>query len=291
MALETGDYIDDLVITNPLSSDDPAQADDHMRLIKKAVKQSFPGITGAVTSTHTELNLLDGVTSTTAELNILDGVTSTAAELNILDGVTSTAAELNILDGVTSTAAELNVLDGVSDFLDEDDMSSDSATALASQQSIKAYVDNNKTEDYILIEDHKSSGTAGGGSSTGSFIQRDLNQEVEDTGNNATVASNQVTLLAGTYRFKGSTPAYYSNEHQCQLYNVTDTAVVGYPGTNSFSNIGVTRSECAGRFTITSSKVFQLQQRLGYARATDGLGQPAGWGTEVYSRLEFWKEN
>jgi len=66
-----------------------------------------------VTSTATELNLLDGVTATTAELNILDGVTSTAAELNILDGVTSTAAELNILDGVTSTAAELNILDGV----------------------------------------------------------------------------------------------------------------------------------------------------------------------------------
>ena len=67
----------------------------------------------AVTSTATELNLLDGVTATTAELNILDGVTSTAAELNILDGVTSTAAELNILDGVTSTATELNLLDGV----------------------------------------------------------------------------------------------------------------------------------------------------------------------------------
>ena len=66
-----------------------------------------------VTSTSTELNILDGVTSTAAELNILDGVTSTAAELNILDGVTSTTAELNILDGVTSTAAELNILDGV----------------------------------------------------------------------------------------------------------------------------------------------------------------------------------
>jgi len=66
----------------------------------------------AVTSTATELNLLDGVTATTAELNILDGVTSTTAELNILDGVTSTTAELNILDGVTSTAAELNLIDG-----------------------------------------------------------------------------------------------------------------------------------------------------------------------------------
>jgi cytoskeletal protein CcmA (bactofilin family) len=42
-----------------------------------------------VTSTATELNLLDGVTATTAELNILDGVTATAAEINLIDGGTS----------------------------------------------------------------------------------------------------------------------------------------------------------------------------------------------------------
>ena len=41
---------------------------------------------------------------------------------------------------VTSTASELNILDGKS-FVDEDDMSSNSATGIASQQSIKAYVD------------------------------------------------------------------------------------------------------------------------------------------------------
>ena len=59
---------------------------------------------GAVTSTATELNILDGVTSTTAELNILDGVTATTAELNTLDGVpgTLTATELGYVDGVTS---------------------------------------------------------------------------------------------------------------------------------------------------------------------------------------------
>ena len=39
-------------------------------------------------------------------------ITSTASELKILDGVTSTASELNILDGVTSTTAELNIMDG-----------------------------------------------------------------------------------------------------------------------------------------------------------------------------------
>lgn len=63
----------------------------------------FLSVTGQVTATHTELNILDGVTSTTAELNILDGVTSTAAELNILDGATLDVTELNYVDGVTSS--------------------------------------------------------------------------------------------------------------------------------------------------------------------------------------------
>jgi len=69
--------------------------------------------TTVISSTATELNILDGVTSTAAELNILDGVTATTAELNILDGVTATATELNILDGVTATYSELNRVAGV----------------------------------------------------------------------------------------------------------------------------------------------------------------------------------
>ena len=123
-----------------------------------------------VTATTTELNLMDGITATTAELNkidgftgaytdlnyakdlkatgvtttefdILDGLTATTTELNLMDGVTSTTSELNILDGVTSTATEINLLDGITAIKDEDNMSSDSATSLATQQSIKAYVD------------------------------------------------------------------------------------------------------------------------------------------------------
>ena len=75
----------------------------------------------AVTSTATELNLLDGVTSTTAELNILDGVTSTAAELNALDGITAVVGELNALDlGSTAVgtaiASKAVILDSNKDY-------------------------------------------------------------------------------------------------------------------------------------------------------------------------------
>ena len=63
MGLESGTYISDLVATNPTGSDQKAQGDDHIRLIKSTVKATFPNISGAVTPTHTELNFVDGVTS------------------------------------------------------------------------------------------------------------------------------------------------------------------------------------------------------------------------------------
>ena len=118
----------------------------------------------------TEFAILDGATVTTAELNILDGVTATTAEINVLDGITATVTELNYTSGVTSSiqtqldgkqdidatlTAYANTLTaankipyatsvdvaGELDFKDEDDMASNSATAVPSQQSVKAYVD------------------------------------------------------------------------------------------------------------------------------------------------------
>ena len=109
MALETATYIDGLVATNPVATDGLAQADDHMRLIKSTIKATFPSLTGAVTATQDELNLLDGVTATTAELNVMDGITATAAELNILDGATITAANLNSLSGITDLASATTI--------------------------------------------------------------------------------------------------------------------------------------------------------------------------------------
>lgn len=66
MALETATYINGLVATNPVSTDGLAQADDHMRLIKSTIVTTFPNITGEVSSTHTELNIVDGDTTATS---------------------------------------------------------------------------------------------------------------------------------------------------------------------------------------------------------------------------------
>lgn len=66
MALETGTYIDDLVVTNPVSGDPKSQGDDHLRLLKSTIKTTFPNITGEVTPTQVEINRLDGITGPAA---------------------------------------------------------------------------------------------------------------------------------------------------------------------------------------------------------------------------------
>lgn len=57
MGLETGTYISDLNANNPVNDTDiVGEGDDHLRLVKKTILNSFPGITGAMSLTHTQLN-------------------------------------------------------------------------------------------------------------------------------------------------------------------------------------------------------------------------------------------
>lgn len=96
MGLESATYINGLVETNPTSSDNANQGDNHLRLIKAALKATFPNITGAVTATQATLNtpylplaggtLTGGLIGTTA--NFSGGVTAA------LTGNASTATTL-----------------------------------------------------------------------------------------------------------------------------------------------------------------------------------------------------
>ena len=56
MALESTTYIDGLVATNPTSSDNVGDGDNHIRLVKSTLLATLPNVAGAITGTHTELN-------------------------------------------------------------------------------------------------------------------------------------------------------------------------------------------------------------------------------------------
>ena len=52
MGLESGTYIDSLVSTNPLGTDNRSQGDDHIRLLKSTIKASFPDVDEIALTIH-----------------------------------------------------------------------------------------------------------------------------------------------------------------------------------------------------------------------------------------------
>lgn len=146
--------------------------------------------------------------------------------------------------------------------------------------------------EYICLRDEKTSGTNGGTFTSGAWRTRDLNTEAQDTGGNCSLASNQFTLDAGTYRIKAYAPSYQVGSHQTKLRNVTDAAdvILGSTERNGTGQATTTLSHVDGRFTITAQKTFELQHQCATTGTSTGFGFPASFGTEVYSTVELWKE-
>lgn len=119
-----------------------------------------------------------------------------------------------------------------------------------------------------------------------------LNTEVADADNLASLASNQITLEAGTYRCYASCPAQMVKNHQARLYNISDSEVI-LTGTSEYSNYdypGCSHSNIVGRFTIAAQKIIEVQHRCNTTRNTNGFGTAANFGTEIYASIELWKE-
>ena len=161
-------------------------------------------LTGATLQTTDLLMLSDGGTEgrvTLAQLDTLfSGTTAT------LTNKTLTSPKFNENVALTATSTELNLLDGITAIADEDDMSSNSATSLATQQSIKAYVDSQ-----VTASDLDFQGDSGGA------LSIDLDSETmtftggtgidtSGSGNTLTVAiDSTVATLAGTQTLTNKT--------------------------------------------------------------------------------------
>ena len=119
---------------------------DHLatqQSIKAYVDSQTAGLgAGDITAVVAGDGLTGGATSGSATLNVVGGTGITANANDIaIDSTVATLTGTQTLTNKTLTSAVLNTGVSGTAVLDEDNMASDSATQLATQQSIKAYVD------------------------------------------------------------------------------------------------------------------------------------------------------
>lgn len=155
---------------------------------------------------------------------------------------------------------------------------------------------------YAILQ-HRIAGAGGdaGGSVAGPWQTVPLNTEVSDSGGIVTLAANQFTLAAGTYRVAWRVPAYKVNAFTTKLQNITDGASVTNAGTGeaaSGSNSkapaaedGVFYSIGEARFTLAAIKVLAVQVQVTTNRAADGMGPALALGLgDVFASVQIWKE-
>lgn len=104
MTVETAPYIDGLNAAAPTGAESKSEGDDHIRVIKGAVKATFPNLTGAVTATQAEINLLIGKTDVATAADI-----AAAALATSLPGQAGNAGKFLTTDGTDASFESIDL--------------------------------------------------------------------------------------------------------------------------------------------------------------------------------------
>lgn len=141
----------------------------------------------------------------------------------------------------------------------------------------------------MCVRDEKGSGTGGGDAFGGTWGIRELNTVVKNSIVGASLANNQITLPAGTYRLEAVVPAGGVMRHRSFLWDVTNGgsvrvaeggSMVGANGVTTLSVIG----QC--EFTIATTRIFSIAHWTSTNLASTGLGYAAAATVnEIYTQV------
>ena len=140
---------------------------------------------------------------------------------------------------------------------------------------------------YAIFRDEKNSSTDGGTFTSGAFRTRDLNNTQINQISGASLASNQITLPAGTFYISAFLGVYGVLGNQARLQNITDstTTIVGV----SEYSVSGSPTSLEGVFTIAASKVFELQHRGENTISGYGFGIKNSFSDNFYTLITIAK--
>lgn len=158
--------------------------------------------------------------------------------------------------------------------------------------SLLTGITGNQIMPFAQFRDEKAASTDGGTFTQAAWRKRTLNTASTNNISGASLASDQITLPAGTYYIDAKAPGNRCGTHKAKLYNTTDAAdtIIGTSEVTQTGSNQTTHSYVRGMFTIAAQKVFELQHYCGTTRATDGFGLNCNFGVvEVYATVCIWK--
>ena len=151
----------------------------------------------------------------------------------------------------------------------------------------------NLVQRVAYLKDVKTGGaTAGGASTAGVYQTRVLNTLEDTTGIVKSLASNQFTLPSGKYLIEASAPCFAGNTHKLRLRNITDSTspIMGTKEFNTAASASQTTSVLGGVITITSDKVFEIQQYIQTANGEGlGISNVSGGDDNVFAQVKITK--
>lgn len=199
------------------------------------------------------------------------------------------SAEITALSLASATLISVSSsgsgVDKIVDVVFSVELSAGDKTAL--DDLVAAYVD---PSDLVScsIKDIKPPGTNGGTFTKDIWTTRDLNT-IEGVVSYLTLASNQVTIIPGSYSIRIQASACNVESHQIRLRNITEGSYI--LGTNAFASNGVMDMTILYENIIfTETTVFDIQHICSKTAIDIGFGRASGFDvSEIYTTINIEK--
>jgi len=185
---------------------------------------------------------------------------------------------------------------GLPDGIVDEDMLAANAVATAKIPDDAITAPKFGTKSYVscaFIADKKAQNTAGGSSTGGSHIQRDLNHEFYDPDGIVSISSNDFVIgSAGSYIIEWSCPAFASAQHVSRLRNSAGTVQEGTCEYDHTTGYAQTHSTGSARVTQTGSETYKIMHRVESTKSTNGFGVPceSNGNYDIYTWVKIYKE-